>query len=492
MENATCTYPRGKGVGGTTLINSLVNSRGNPKDYDIWEALGNPGWSYEDVLPYFKKAEDYHQTDKSNVVYWPYHGTKGELYSEYPIPETFIGKKFLDGCKELGYNSTDLNSPWQLGYSIPPINTKHGRRWDGGTAFITPILSRKNLRVQTQSYVTKINIDVHSKTAKGVTFCHQGTAYFAKARKEVIISAGTIETPHLLLLSGIGPKNELDKFNINLVQDLQVGTITRDHSKYYGLIFSTNHTEKPKTQEEYIKDYLHGMGPYSLGGGVGGILFAQSDVEKVPDYPDLEILAIPPNSTSIRSKKIVRFSDETWSALWEGKDVTKHFVIMASHLHTISTGYIKLKSADPFEYPLIDAWFLSDPEGKDIESLYQGIQLVLRIIENTKSFQAINAKLTVTSLPACLNYKYPSKDWWYCAIRQLTSNNYHPFGSCPMGPDPLNGDVVNYELKVHGVKKLRVSDASIIPKVITGHINVPCVMIGEKVSDMIKDEYREI
>lgn len=498
MENAICTFPSGRGVGGTTLINGNLYTRGNIRDFDIWEKLGNPGWSHQDVLPYFKKSEHFHRIHDNYPVYWPYHGFRGELYTGYSVTETFIGKTFLAACKELGYKFTDLNGPWELGYSFPPLNTKHGRRLDGGTAFIIPILSRKNLKVQTDSYVTKINVDVHSKTAKGVTFCHQGTAYFAKAHKEVIISAGGLKSPHLLLLSGIGPKNELNKYNITLVQDLEVGAHMRDHTKYFGLIFSTNHTEESKDQTEYIKEYLHGVGPLSLGGGgSGGFLFAQSDMEKIPEYPDIEIIAVPPPTNNnkengLQTQKFLQFTNETWYALFGDKDATKHFLILVTNLHTESTGWVKLKSADPFEYPLIDASILSDPEDRDIESLFQGIQLVLKMVEKTKSFQAINAKLNVTSLPACINYKYPSKDWWYCAMRQLTSNDYHQFSSCPMGPDPLNGDVVNYQLKVHGVKRLRVADASVIPKVITGHPNAACMMIGEKVSDMIKYEHGDI
>lgn len=190
-------------------MNALIYIRGNKKDFDLWCDRGNPGWCYDEVLPYFLKSEDFHKTDPNAPVDPKYHATKGPVSVEFPIPRSEQAKVFFRANEEIGFNLTDPNGAEQIGVSPYQLTTKHGRRDDSGTAFIVPVLKRKNLKVLTQSLVTKILINPTTKEAYGVIFSNNKTNYRALADKEVIVCAGAINTPQLLMLSGVGPKKHL-------------------------------------------------------------------------------------------------------------------------------------------------------------------------------------------------------------------------------------------------------------------------------------------
>lgn len=176
----------------------------------------------------------------------------------------------------------------------------------------------------------------------------------------------------------------------------------------------------------------------------------------------------------------------SYNSVWGSVNVSNTFTLMVVVLHPKSRGDVRLKSKNPYDYPLINPRYLSDPEGEDIETIYEGIKLALEIV-NTNAFKKLNASLIYAPLPVCQDHEYLSREYWYCQLRQLTFHVYHPVGTCKMGPNPAKGAVVNHELKVHGIKSLRVADASIIPDAISGHTNAASIMIGEKVSDMIKN-----
>lgn len=210
MKGERCAYPRGKGVGGTSLLNALIYARGNRVDYDRWCAQGNPGWCYRDVLPYFKKSESFHNNAPDAVVDWAYHGTSGPLYVDFPMPRSEQCKVFFEASEEMGYNQTDCNGPHPIGVSPLHVNVKKGKRQDSGTAFLKPVLHRRNLKILTKSFVMKIIIN-EGKEAEGVIFSYKGRVYRATASKEVIVSEGAIGSPQLLMLSGIGPKEHLNE-----------------------------------------------------------------------------------------------------------------------------------------------------------------------------------------------------------------------------------------------------------------------------------------
>lgn len=276
MVNFTCPMGRGRGVGGTSLINGLVYSRGSSMDFDRWaDEVQDPRWAYKEVLPYFQRTENYIHRDADAPAFYPAHGAGGLLDVDYHLPRSPHLNAFLQANQELGYSVSDYNAGTGLGASPAQINTRNGRTLDAGTAFILPALHRVNLKVMTNSYVTKILINDH-KDARGVIFSHDNKYFRARVSKEVIVSAGAFQTPQLLMLSGIGPIEHLESLNIPVIQDLEVGSTLRDHAAYYGINFGTNYTEPVLPLEEYVSEFLAGFGPFTSPGNNQGVAFYES------------------------------------------------------------------------------------------------------------------------------------------------------------------------------------------------------------------------
>ncbi|KAK4887893.1 hypothetical protein RN001_004164 [Aquatica leii] len=484
MINQECKYPRGKGLGGSSLINGLIYSRGNKDDYDNWQKMGNPGWSYKNVLPYFKKSENF--TINGDLEY---HETGGNLNVEYHKPSSPQLNAFLQANVELGYKIVDYNGKSQIGASKTQFNYIKGKRGSTAKVYLNPVLSRDNLDVLVNSYVTKVLIDKHSKKALGVIFSCNGTLYSVRANKEVILSAGVIGSPQILMLSGIGPKEHLKTLGIQLVNDLPVGNSFDDHAGYYGLHFSSNYTEPSKSTEMFVEQYLKGYGPYTIAANLQGIGFYKSKYNNNPNSqnPDFELLLQPSNNSNSYVQKVYHYTKSSYESTWGKMDPQQSFSIICIVLHPKSSGTIRLKSSDPFEYPLIDAQYLSDKDDQDIKVLYEATQLAIKLIE-TNAFKKINASVLELPISECTkNHQFLSKNYWYCHLRHFTSHVYHGSGTCKMGPNPIDS-VVDHELKVHGVNNLRVVDASVFPTAVAGHNHAPVTMIAEKASDLIKNE----
>ncbi|CAH0547885.1 unnamed protein product [Brassicogethes aeneus] len=490
MNNEECLCPRGQGLGGTTLINGLMYARGHKIDFDKWAAMGNPGWAYKEVLPLFKKSEGMLKNNPDAVVDWAFHNPSGPLRVEYKPTTDPQLKAWYEAQQSFGYQFADPNSPQQIGFGPVPGNIKHGRRQDGGTVFVLPVLTRENLVVQTNTLVTKIVFREGwfvKPIAKGVEFAFNGTYYTAWAKKEVIVSGGSINTPQLLMISGIGPKRHLKEKDVRVIKDLPVGLTLREHPAFFGLLFSSNYSEPVKSFNEYIKEYLQGTGPLTITGGFRGMSFYKTKYETVPKYPDLEVLFASGNCTSQFVQKGFNWKDETYRAAFAPLNPRKCFQATPIALHSQSVGYVKLKTNSPYDFPLINPNHLSDRKKRDINTLYEGIQMIIKFTK-TEAMQKFNATIGVTPLPACTQHEFLSRDYWFCALGQMTYNIYHPVGTCPMGPNPKKS-VVNHELKVHGVNNLRVADASVFPFTLSGHPNAPCVMIGEKLALLLKRDY---
>lgn len=205
-------------------------------------------------------------------------------------------------------------------------------------------------------------------------------------------------------------------------------------------------------------------------------------------YPDIEIMFIPSNATNDLSQRAFMLTDETFQDVWGSVNRAQTYLLYIVALHSESTGTVRLRSNNPFQYPIIDNAFLTDPASKDIDTLYEGVQLFLRLAD-TQALQAIGSALQGGPLRACNQYPYLSKDYWYCAIRQMSMDLYHPVGTCPMGPDPRQGHVVDTECRVHGIKGLRIADGSVFPFTLAGHPVAGIVLVGEMVAEFIKIDY---
>lgn len=273
--------------------------------------------------------------------------------------------------------------------------------------------------------------------------------------------------------------------DITVIQNLDVGSHLSDHIQVYGLVFSSNLSEPIKTLRENIKDYLNGLGFLAEALSSQGILYTKTLMEKLPTCPDLEVSFADSNSSDWGLTKFQRWRPDISQAIAK-PDETSSFQLFATPLHTISLGNVRLRSSDPYQYPIINPNVLSDPQGMDIEVTYQGIQFVLNLINSTQAFRSINATFAMKPIANCSNYEFLTKDYWFCAIKYITSHNNHPVSTCKMGPNPKNGDVVDSQLRVYGIGNLRVADASIIPLSTSSHINSICIMIGEKAADLLK------
>lgn len=254
------------------------------------------------------------------------------------------------------------------------------------------------------------------------------------------------------------------------------------------MTFSSNLSEPIYTLREQIRAYLYGCGPLTEALSQHGFGYYQTPVEMTPNYQDLEIGFYHSNATTYALRQMQNWKDDI-SEVTSGVNRTSSFLMYPVVLHTKSFGKVRLRTASPFDYPLIDSNCLSDPEGKDMETAYQAILFVLKLIE-TEAFRKINAKLETKPIKICSDkFEYMSKEYWYCALRYLSGHDNHPIATCKMGPNPNRGDVVDAQLRVYGVDRLRVADASVIPISTSAHLNCICYMIGEKLADLIKSEY---
>ncbi|VEN41499.1 unnamed protein product [Callosobruchus maculatus] len=489
MVDRSCTAIRGRGVGGTTLTNGLVYSRGSFLDYNrLAQELNDNRWSYQNILPYFKRSEDFRPTDTTATTVPSVHGYGGLLGVEYHLPRSPQLQAFFAANNELGYQFSDYNDGIGLGHSPAQVNTRGGMTHDTGTAFIMPFLNRTNLRVQLFSYATQIIID-KNKVARGVIFADAKTKrlYRAFASKEVIVSGGSYQSPQLLMLSGIGPREHLESLGIPVRQDLPIGSNLRNHNCYYGLNFRTNYTEPILPTRNVVEQFLRGQGYYTTPGSNQGVAFYESQYSRGTTYPDIEIMFIPANATNELARTSYRMTNQTYQEMWGNIDFTNSFILYINALHTESRGTVRLRSSNPYEYPLIDPRFLSDPANKDITTIFEGVQIALSLM-NTTAMRKIDVEIQSHPLTACAQYRLFSDDYWYCHIRQMTWDLYHPVGTCAMSASPETG-VLDSEMRVWGIRGLRVADASVFPFTFGGHPVAAIVMAGERVSDLIRQDY---
>lgn len=426
--------PRGKVLGGSSSINLMIYIRGNPHDYDHWQGLGNPGWSYLDVLPYFKKSEN--QQRGANA----YHGVDGELSVTDLVSPAVVSQRFVDACVAMGYDyNPDFNGMQQSGTGLYQVTIKDGFRHSAAAAFLLPILQRPNLTITTGALVTRLLFE--ETRAVGVEYLHEGMLHQVRVNQEVILSAGAFESPKLLLQSGIGNAEYLQGLGISVVADLPgVGQNLQDH-----LIFPI---VQQTTQEVY-------PAITSNVSEAGLFLHSEGNLEAAPDVqfffgPDIYL---PPG-----------YVRPDWG-----------FTGVVSLTHFQNIGSVSLRSSDPKDAPVLRMNYLQSEA--DVQKLIAGIRLMRQLFQFC-GFDEFGGKEiapgeSLTSDAALVAY-----------IRETCSTGHHPAGTCKMGTDPMA--VVDPELRVHGVKGLRVADASIMPTLVRGNTNAPIIMIGEKAADLIK------
>jgi choline dehydrogenase len=427
--------PRGKVLGGSSAINFLLYTRGNHHDYDHWQELGNPGWSYQEVLPYFKKFE--HQQRGASE----YHGVNGELSVTDLMAPTVISQRFIDAAVTLGYDcNPDFNGRQQEGAGFFQLTVKDGKRHSAAAAFLLPVRQRPNLTITTGALVTRLLFE--GTLTVGVEYWQEGTRHQVRVNQEVILSAGAFDSPKLLLLSGIGPTEDLQSLGIAVVADRPgVGQNLQDHILVPVLYEASQDLHTATT---------------SNGIAESGLFLHSED--NLDAAPDLELLFGPMQLAP---------PGLTHSSLG--------FAGIVALTHPQNLGSVSLRSADPQAAPLLRMNYLQSQS--DVQKLVTGIKLMRQLFQ-TSAFDEFRGQegapgADVQSDVALAAY-----------IRETCGTVYHPVGTCKMGTDPMA--VVDPELRVYGVVGLRVVDASIMPTIITGHTNAPTMMIGEKAADLIK------
>ncbi|CAH0559285.1 unnamed protein product [Brassicogethes aeneus] len=484
-QGKRCNMARGRGVGGTTLINGAMLSRSNHKDLDQLNAIVE-GWSYKDMLPYMLKFENHTKTRDDAPSNPDYHNTKGEMPSQFNSINNSRTHAFYKGCQQLGYNYTDYNSGGQVGCSPVQFYINNGRRVDAGSAFVLPIMDKPNFKLMTNSLAIKIKIDPASKIAEGVYFSYKNQIYYAGARKEVILSAGAIQSPQLLMLSGMGPKEHLDSVGIRTLFDLPVGKNLRDH---HSMTFVAQHNQTDdnyKSPREDIEDYINGHGRLTSDQAIASVIWFPTKIQEDKTHPDTEYIIMPYFSTTTTINNTPRYTFASILAQVLGVDLRFPFMLgVFINLKTKSVGSVTLKSSSPYDYPLIDPNIFGNQD--DLEHLYQ-TYLGVQEHFNTPAMKAIGAHMAKLSVSKCNKFNEKSRKYWYCILRHLAFPTYHPIGTCSMGTDPKKS-VTDKDMKVHHFNNLRVCDASIFPFT---HSNNPVVIImaaAEKLADTIKQSY---
>lgn len=490
MKEQRCAWPRGKALGGSSIINYMIHVRGNKYDYDKWASLGNPGWSYKEVLPYFIKLEDSHLSVQDK----DYRGIGGPMTVSDVSVRTEAAKAFIKAAKQAGHQTVDYNGRNQLGFSFVQGTTRNGWRCSTEKAYLRPVRERKNFQVSTRSRVTKIVIDKATKQTVGVEFTKDGKNYRVKARKEVILSAGAFHSPQLLMLSGIGPRNHLEELNIEVIKDLPVGELMYDHNTFPGLLFKVNesitiHTNIEAYTKAIFELILKGTGLMTSLGGVEALGYIKTHVsDEQIDLPDVELIFIGGGLHTDKGRayrKAFRITDEIYDALWKPLEDRDAFTVMPMLLHPKSRGYVKLRSKNPFDSPELYGEMFTDKDNNDLKAFLASIREVQRIVE-CPALQRYNAQLVTTKIPGCEEFEFDSDFYWECGLRHLATTLHHQVGTCKMGPASDDEAVVDNELRVHGIGGLRVADISVIPIPIAAHTNIPAVMIGEKAADIVK------
>ncbi|ETN59863.1 glucose dehydrogenase [Anopheles darlingi] len=494
FNNRQCRLPRGKVMGGSSVLNYMIYTRGNRRDYDQWADQGNPGWSYKDVLPYFRKMERSRIPD----TYPGYAGKDGRLTISYPRYRSAIATAFVESAMEGGAPYVDYNGPRQIGVSYIQSTTKDGKRHSANVAYLHDLHDRTNLHVKKQAQVTRIMLDRATNRATGVRFYSAGRIQSVRARREVIVSAGAIGSPHLLMLSGIGPAGHLRENGIKPVVDLPVGYNFQDHTAAGGLTFLVNNTDTMKYSkifhlDRFMEYQYNKTGPFTSIGGCETLAFYDSEHPTDPDgWPDYELIQIGGTLAADPTYEYnFNYRPDAFKQLFG--EVQKRnldgYTVFPMVLRPRSRGRISLNGSNPFRHPVIEANYFADPY--DLEVSVRAIRKSIELAE-MNGLRRFDARLMRSRMPGCERYTFDSDDYWKCFTRHATFTIYHHVGTCKMGPRRDPTAVVDARLRVHGVKGLRVIDASIMPNVPAGHTNAPTIMIGEKGADMIKEDWNEL
>lgn len=538
MENSV-VWPRGKFIGGSGAMNVMLYVRGNARDFDNWNLLGNPTWDWQNVSEYFRKLEDIQEQElpQNKINY----GIGGPLKINWFQNEEPFKHALFDAAQELGYKQlADINGNELVGVGIAPAILDEGISFSPAKAYLSPAKNRANLHVIKHAHVTKVNVDNTTGQVIGVDFTVNRTHYFSVVtNKEVVLSAGSIGTPHILQLSGIGADKYMRRLNMSTIRNLKVGFSLQDHI-YAPVFLKFNQSNAVNSAPSDLIDDLYNyiMHKKTANRIFDVVGFFNTVVSNVTDaYPNIgtQYVIFKRGEISTLTDFLTRmgYNDSIAQPILDANAVADVAVVLVILLNPQALGKVRLNSTDPYTPPRIQPNHLDHKE--DVATLVQGIQLT-RKFYNTTAFalqevSEIDMNLTqcaygrppkvkptkapkpsknqhkkkdkgkhatvaetvapvVPQTPAELPaIAYGSDQYWECYIRLFATSLHHPVGTAKMGPASDPFAVVDSRLKIHGLNGIRVIDASIMPKIVSGNTEAASVMIAEKGSDFIKEDW---
>jgi choline dehydrogenase len=456
MGNRAMWYPQGRTLGGSTSINAMIYIRGHRQDYDEWARLGNEGWSYADVLPHFRRSENNERLNDE------FHGFGGEMNVTQQQHHNPLTKAFVRACQEIGVHfNADVNGAEQDGVTFYDVTQRNARRESSATAFLRPAAKRANLTVLTRAQA--VSVVVENGRAVGIKFLQHKKLHTARADGEIILSGGAINSPKLLMLSGIGAPDDLHRHGIEVIHDLPgVGQNLCDHMDVYLTAETTpvslNREDRPDRAARHAIQYLlYRTGPLTASVCEAGAFIRSNDDVR---SPDIQIHCLP------------AFVIDHGRQRMKGHGIT----INTCNLRPKSIGAVRLRSSNPLDSPLIDPNFCGDSDGNDWKVSVEGFHWARRILNS----QALRPFVRSEHMPGP---NVQSDQEIRRFISKWSKTDYHPVGTCKMGPDAMA--VVDAQLRVRGLERLRVIDASIMPTQISGNTQAPSIMIGEKGAAMV-------
>jgi choline dehydrogenase len=464
VDNRKIYLPRGKVLGGSSSTNAMAYVRGSRYDFDEWASLGNKGWSYQEVLPYFMRSE--HNENLNGR----YHGKDGPLHVSYCREPSPLGAQFVKACAETGMaENGDYNGEEQVGAHMLQFTIRNGVRQSTAAAFLKPALRRRNLKVFTGCHVSRIVIQYDQ--AMGVEFIRNNATETVACNKEIIVSAGAFQSPQVLMLSGLGDRDELVRAGIEVRKHLPgVGKNLQEHvwsgvSCLSGIPTGNTVLRTLPKMKAVMQHLLFKKGPL-CNSPLEANAFYKSNTEL--DRPDLQFHFVPLGIGGDYSTDI--YNIRSFPKL-DG------FSVLSILIRPKSRGYVALRNKDPMQHPLIQPNLLSEPS--DLDTLVKGLRKAFEIVE-APALKRYSKGVLMPNLP-CTDEQLADH------VRKSLETLYHPVGTCKMGNDAMA--VVDERLRVRGIKGLRVADASIMPTIISGNTNAACIMIGEKAADMILDNH---
>ncbi|HEX7777347.1 MAG TPA: choline dehydrogenase [Parvibaculum sp.] len=455
LNNRKLFWPRGKVLGGSSSINGMIYIRGHARDYDLWRQMGLEGWGFADVLPYFRRAEGNENGSSA------FHGGDGPLGVSNPLKTNVLFDAFVEAGKQAGLPYTDdFNGPQQEGVGPYQLTIKDNKRCSAAVGYLAPAMSRPNLKVEVKAMTNRILFE--GKRAVGVEYTQNGETKTVRAGKEVILSGGAVNSPQLLLLSGIGNGEYLRKFGVNVVADLPgVGQNLQDHLDCT-VLYECTQPITLHSQMNIVRQLMTGMQYTFFKTGLGASQALESG-GFLKTRPELEVPDIQLHFVAAMMRDHARIKSDRHG-----------FTIHLCQLRPESRGHVALKSLDPADHALIQPNYLATET--DRRTLRDGT----RLVRNIMGQRAMDPYRGPEFSPGADKQSDAEIDTW---VRENAETIYHPVGTAKMGNDPMA--VVDAKCKVRGIEGLRVVDASVMPTLVGGNTNAPTIMIAEKISDDI-------